>query len=492
MSGLGQRPTGSPAQQRFIGWLERSLTAIPGVQLGSVPYSVDRWVGHGVGLRAGAAGSSLSNVRSSGAVPYAKPTPRGGIGGRLVYVPPGQALAGMDLKGKIVVRDAVPGTVPSAAFRAVEWFEWDPAGTLLTDAGGNYERDFAGYNQRVTDLLDAAATGAGGLVFVHGFPTAQVRDQYAPYEGVHWRVPALYVGADEGARLKRLAAADGSGRVTIRAADVRSPTRTVVATLPGASDERFVIESHTDGMNAIWDNGPIAILALARHFAALPRACRPRTLQFVFTTGHLYQRLLGGADRGGGAEQEAKQLDADYDRGTLALVFAMEHLGAREYAAQPRSNGPGRVLAPTGRSELNTLFVGESPLLVGAVDNQVVSHDLRRTFVLRGADAPGATIPPHNSYGGEGGAYQQHLLPTIALVTGPWTLYNPAFGMEAIDGNLMRQQTLLFSDLIHQLGSVPAAAMGGGYLGYRAARGVVCGSAFATLGLTRCPGSPYG
>jgi hypothetical protein len=64
--------------------------------------------------------------------------------------------------------------------------------------------------------------------------------------------------------------------------------------------------------------------------------------------------------------------------------------------------------------------------------------------------------------------------------------------MEAIDGNLMRQQTLLFSDLIHQLGSVPAAAMGGGYLGYRAARGVVCGSAFATLGLTRCPGSPYG
>jgi hypothetical protein len=172
-------------------------------------------------------------------------------------------------------------------------------------------------------------------------------------------------------------------------------------------------------MNAIWDNGPIAILALARHFAALPRACRPRTLQFVFTTGHLYQRLLGGADRGGGAEQEAKQLDADYDRGTLALVFAMEHLGAREYAAQPRSNGPGRVLAPTGRSELNTLFVGESPLLVGAVDNQVVSHDLRRTFVLRGADAPGATIPPHNSYGGEGGAYQQHLLPTIALVTGP-------------------------------------------------------------------------
>ena len=49
-------------------------------------------------------------------------------------------------------------------------------------------------------------------------------------------------------------------------------------------------------------------------------------------------------------------------------------------------------------------------------------------------DAPAPKIPVHNSFGGEGTEYQQHLLPTISLVTGPWTLYNPAFGMEAIDG----------------------------------------------------------
>jgi hypothetical protein len=281
--------------------------------------------------------------------------------------------------------------------------------------------------------------------------------------------------------------------VTIRARDVRSATRTVIATLPGVSDERMVVESHTDGMNAIWDNGPIAILALARHFAALPRECRPRTLQFVFTTGHLYQHLMGTADRGGGAEQEARQLDKDYDTGSIALVLALEHLGAKEYAAVPRSDGgPGRELKPTGRTELNTLFAGESPVLVRALDEQVVKHDLRRTFVLRGSDAPAAKIPPHNSFGGEGTEYQQHLIPTIALVTGPWTLYNPAFGMEAIDGELMRRQTLIFADLMHALASQPAAALGGGYLGERAARSLVCGSAFATLGLARCAGDPYG
>jgi hypothetical protein len=481
MAGFGRRPTGSRAQAGFVDWLERSLRAIDGVQVASVPYAIDRWAERAASLRVDG-----TRVPISGAVPYAKP---GDVTAPVAYVPPGTALTAANAKGRIVVRDAVPGSVPYAAFRAVEWFEWDPDGSLATDAGGTYERDFAGYNQRITDLQDAAKAGAAGLVFVHGFPRAQVQGQYAPYEGQHWGVPAVYVGVDEGERLKR----GGTARIALAARDVRSPIRTLVATLPGISDERMVVESHTDGMNAIWDNGPIAILALARHFASLPRECRPRTLQFVLTTGHLYQRLMGGADRGGGAEQEAKQLDRDYDKGTVALIFAMEHLGAREYAAVARPSAlPGRELKPTGRNELNTMFVGESPLLVQAVDREVVNHDIRRTFVLRGADAPAAMIPPHNSYGGEGGAYQQHLLPTIALVTGPWTLYNPAFGMEAIDGGLMRQQTLLFGDLMHELASTPAAALGGGYLGYRAARGLICASAFATLGLTRCEGDPYG
>jgi len=485
MASLGRRPTGSAAQQRWIGWLERRLREVKGLDVGSVPYDIDRWAEGGAGLRAGG-----TEVPISGAVPYAKAATQSGP---LVYVPAGTALTADAVKGKVVVRDAVPGTVPSAAFRAVEWFEWDPDGTLLADAGGNYERDFAGYNQRVIDLEDAAKAGAAGLVFVHGFPREQVRGQYAPYEGTHWKVPAVYVGVDEGERLKRLAAGSAPARVAIKAKTVRTTTRTLIATLPGVSDERFVIESHTDGMNAIWDNGPIAILALARHFAALPRECRPRTMQFVFTTGHLYQHLVDDKDRGGAAEQEAKQLDADYDKGSIALVFALEHLGAREYAAQPRDGGkPGRVLKPSGRTELNTMFVGESPVLVRAVDEQVVNHDIRRTFVLRGADAPAAKIPPHNSYGGEGGAYQQHLIPTIALVTGPWTLYNPAFGMEAIDGDLMRRQALLFADLMHGLAGESATAMGGGYLGYRAARSLVCGSGLATLGLARCAGDPYG
>jgi hypothetical protein len=493
MARIGERPSGSANQGKFISWLQQQFARIPGMRLDSIPFPINRWTETGAGLAAGGSSASLSTLPIAGSVPYAKPTPSGGVTAPLAYVPGGTALTGTDLRGKIVVRDATPGSIPFAAFKAVEWFEWDPDGTLLQDQATNYERDFSAYTQRITDLQDAAKAGAAGLVFVHGFPRAQVRDQYAPYEGTRWELPALYVGADEGERLKRLAASNGSARLELSAADAHVTTPTVVATLPGASPERFVLESHTDGMNAIWDNGPIAILQLARYFAKQPMECRPRTLQFVFTTGHMYQRLVGGIDRGGSAEQYAKQLDKDYDQGSVALIFTIEHLGAREYAAVPRTDGgPGRVLRKSGRSEMSTMFAGESPVLIDAIVRAIASRDVRRSYLLRGSDAPAPTIPFHNSFGGEGTAYQQHLLPTISLVTGPWTLYNPAFGMEAIDGALMRKQSLVFADLIEGLAGTPAPALAGAYPGYRTLRSGLCASGLATMGFTRCDGDPYG
>jgi hypothetical protein len=236
------------------------------------------------------------------------------------------------------------------------------------------------------------------------------------------------------------------------------------------------------------------MLALARHFAALPLACRPRTLQFVFTTGHLYQHLVAGSsDRGGSAEVEAKLLDQGYGDGNVAMVFALEHLGAKEYAAVARTDGgPGRRLQPTGRSEVNTFFTGNSPVLVSTIMHAVVARDLGRTYVLQGADAPGPHLPAHETFGGEGTAYHQHLIPTIALVTGPWTLYNPAFGMEALDFDLMRTQTMIFSDMIQSVAGVPTSALGGGYVAERTARDTLCSSGLALMGFVRCRNDPYG
>jgi hypothetical protein len=116
-------------------------------------------------------------------------------------------------------------------------------------------------------------------------------------------------------------------------------------------------------------------------------------------------------------------------------------------------------------------FVSESPALVGSLIDQVVAHDLRRTVVLRGADAPAARFPPHVSYGGEGGPYRAHIVPTVAAITGPWTLFNPAFGLdELVDPALMREQTIAFGDLIHQVEQVPREVLAGADTAYRTGR----------------------
>lgn len=451
MAGFGERPTASPSHQSFIDWVEAQAGSIPGAQISHLDETIDRWLQTSASLEV-----DERPLRVAGAVPYAKPAD---VTAPVVYVPPGTALAGANVAGKVVVRDVVPGAIQLPVFLAVAYYVHDPA--LSFDWSSSYERDWISAGAIVTDLQQAAAAGAAGVVFVHQLPYEQVRGHYAPYTGDHWSVPAVYVGTDEGAATK----AAGTARVVVQAERADAPTRTVIATLPGKSPERISIASHTDGMNAVWDNGPIAILALARYFASLPLECRPRTLEFAFTSAHLHLAKAG-------AERYAAMLDEAYDEGTVALAIALEHLGAREYVAAPREAG-GRELKATGNSELFAIFSTESPALASSVIGNVVARDLRRSFVLRGADAPQAGIPPHRSYGGEGGPYHGHLVPTVAAITGPTTLFKPDFAMDDIlDVELMRRQAMAFGDLVLDVDDMPREVIAGADTAYRAVRGL--------------------
>jgi hypothetical protein len=479
MADYGPRPTGSRNHERFIEWLRERMSSLPGMQMETLGFDFDRWTERRSQIEL--LGGSRSSVRVSSAVPYAEATGAKGVTAPIAYVPAESEISDQDVGGKIVVRDFVPVSVPNAAFTALEWWSYDPDLTLTKTIADNYERDWLS-GQREVDLEAAAAGGAAGLVFVHGFPHEQVAGHYAPYPGIRWEVPAVYVGADEGEQLKQAASAGSSASLKLTAAEGPATTHALVATLPGASDERLVVASHTDGINAVWDNGPISMLAMAEHFASLPQECRPRTLQFIFTTAHLFQSLQGGT-----AWAFAQQLDAQYDQGSVAAVLAVEHMGARNYVAVPREGHPGRELVPSGLNEPNSFFIGESPTLIESVLQAVVSDDLRGTIALRGADLPGPYIPPHRSFGGEGGPYQRRLIPTIAFITGPWTLFNPAFSLDQVlDPELLRHQTLVFADIVHNLEVIPREALGGTYLGYREARSLICSSALADFGLAEC------
>lgn len=461
------RPTGSRAQRRLVDWLAARVRRTPGVRLRSLPYRIRRWDATSASLSAGG-----ERIPLAGPVPYSAGTGRAGVSAPLAVVEPGEPISAANARGRIVVRQADPGVVPYAVFfpGALGTWLWNPGGALDRDA--SFRGDFLNYNARVKDLRDAAAAGAAGLLFVKPLPRRQIRDHYEPYEGTRWGVPALFLGADEGRRLSELAAT-GTARATLRLRTTSTPTttRTLLATLPGRSEQRIVVDSHTDGTSAVEDNGPIAQLAMMRQLASLPRRCRARTVQFAFTTAHFFQRLTSPERRHGGAGDLARRLDREYDRGRVAGVVVLEHLGARHYETRPRADGVGGVRRLTRRPELLTVPVSPSPRLERAVRTVVRRHRLGPTALISGADGavPGRA-PRQCSFGGQGTPYNERLLPTVAPIAAPEPLYDPGSGLEGIDFRLMRAQTRAFTDLVLRMSVMPRQAIAGEVTGLRAER----------------------
>jgi hypothetical protein len=460
---LGVRPTGSPAQASYVAWIRSQLADVPGISMGEIPFTINRWSSDNAALRV-RAGSRVLTLPIAGPVPYSKPTGRRGVAGALTLVPADQPITAANAAGRVVVRPAPTGAVPNYDFLlpVVSWETYDPHNTI--DPLANFYGDFINYNARVADLRAAAAAGARAVLFVKDLPHGQIVDHYEPYEGTVWGVPGLWLGADEGKQITDALAAGGqpSARVVVDARLEQVVTPSVLATVPGQSPQRIVVDSHTDGTNAAEDNGPVAMVAMARYLASLPMACRPRTIQFVFSTAHFFQRVEDPAARDGAAERFARRLDADYDKGTVGGVVVLEHLGAIDYEGVPRADGgPGQVLRPTGLRAIQFAAVTPSPSLVGAVDAVVRGYDMQRTILLQGADAPGPTVPSHCSFGGEGTPYNRHLLPTVGVISAPQSLYDPAIGLEGIDFTVMRSELLGFTELVNRMAAMNQIALAG-------------------------------
>ncbi|MCP3805140.1 hypothetical protein NLX83_38335 [Allokutzneria sp. A3M-2-11 16] len=430
VASFGLRSTGSTAHERLVDWLEQRLRRTPGVKTASQELRILRWRPRGGDLAtAGSLTAADRPVTVAGAIPYSLPATREGA---LATVPRTERITAANAGGKVVLRD----------FPAV-------------DRGHTAEAELD------RDLIDAGLAGAAGLVIAFDLPHEQVKGYWDPHTGTHYRVPGVFVGVDEAERLKR--AAGAPVKIAVNARIDPASTRTLIATLPGQSEERIVLGTNTDGNTWVQENGTVAMLALADYFARLPKRCRPRTLEFVLATGHLHRSVEG-------TEHRARTLDKDYDEGTIAFAMTLEHLGTRELLPVPRTNGPGRELRFSGAVEQSAWFAG-NPLLAETANQSIKRRAVQRSFVLPGIDRPDpARVPPHCSFGGLGTHYQSHLIPTIATISGPWSLWAPSFGADAVDHARMREQVLVAGDNVLALDGVPREQIAGDYLAQRKAR----------------------
>jgi hypothetical protein len=224
-----------------------------------------------------------------------KPTPPGGITAEAVWVGVGAEadFLGRDVKDKAVIiySTFVPGGRSHSASDRANLFN---ANTRAAEKGAAI-------------IIDVMAVPGNG--------------QFQPEGGIR-TVPQMTLSQDEGFALRDRLGAGEKVNITLHL-DVPPLTNVQTAyhyaVLPGVSDEQIMIQIHTDGyFYAAEDNngGMASGLELARHYAALPRARRPRTMVWLLFPDHHHgevaHRMKGG-------------INETYPWDKVALKMTLEH-----------------------------------------------------------------------------------------------------------------------------------------------------------------------
>jgi hypothetical protein len=244
-------------------------------------------------------------------------------------------------------------------------------------------------------------------------------------------VAGVWVGPGAAARLKELARSGARATLTLDAEITpNAVSRTIYAELPGASRELLILNTHTDGPNAVEENGPIALLAFARRLTQLPASERRRSVLFLLASGHFVGPQVESTE--GFVKAHPDILER------TAAALAVEHLGAMEWADRPDG-----TYGPTGLPELSLIFTK---------NDRLAAHALA---VARGKDVRGAVVDPREfaHFFGEGRPLARAGVPTIGFLPAPsYLLASPPNGaIDRVDPKLMQVQIEMLAELLDRL-----------------------------------------
>ena len=255
-------------------------------------------------------------------------------------------------------------------------------------------------------------------------------------------LPSAWVSVS-GAKALRALEASGEPIIFKNLAKVTPNVRTAttIATLPGSTDETIILWTNTDGMNAIQENGSIAIINLMKYFARLPRSSRRRTISCVMSEGHLQLNHTQDV-------WWAKQRPDILEKAVASL--AMEHLGCREWVGDPVANS----YEPSGKPDITwafTLSDKDRPNQMAAIMKEALKGSrLARTVVTD--NSPFSFSPGLHPY-----AIAK--VPGIGYITtAPYFLAEDPEGRGHIDKlspDLYHDQVLTLARAIHLLDACP-------------------------------------
>ncbi len=463
---FGPRLTASPSHARYVSWLEQEFD-VAGLEL--LPcdgYTTDRWLAEDFGLTIGE-GPAAGPAKIATYYPRSLETPAQGVTGPLVYggTVPTLGASGTDLaalqaaierypseleswaqgiagaldggpRGSILLVDLpMPVPLTAAAFLPIATYLNWPGHTVADWAAVDYKRVWIEPGLSVP-LAPFQALGAAGVVFICDASFAALEGGYVPFTHGFEPLPALYVDRDTGRSLRAVAQARPKTTLTLTASRAPAPTHAVTAILPGRSDETLIFNTHTDGQGFAEENGGVAFLELARHFASLPAHQRlNRTLVFAAWPGHMVADL----------PQTQGWIDSHPDLvGRAAAALTIEHLGCSEWI-----DTVDRGYHPTGDAELFGIWTTQGKMFELTRDT-VAAHGIPKAALLR---------PPAQF--GVGAAFQSAGVPQIGAIAGPEYLLtvSPDGDLDKLDEHLASRQIAWLADLARQLDGTAAATL---------------------------------
>ena len=253
------RIAGTRYEAMTADWVQGKFRALGMEDVHRVPFDLPpQWMPQDWELAAAGGGEVLSFSTAYPASGSRMPNP---LNVEAVWVGIGTAadFAGRDVRGKAVVYQAMlaPGDMGNSA-------RIESVGPRARDAGAAMTIGIWGYAENMGVIQGSQAQET---------------------------MPGFSVGYEDGMRLRELIEA---GPVRISASidvDIVEglSSASQYGMLPGTTDETIIITAHQDGwFDAALDNasGLAVMVALAEHFAQIPREQRRRNMIFVGTAGH--------------------------------------------------------------------------------------------------------------------------------------------------------------------------------------------------------------
>ncbi|HKE73213.1 MAG TPA: M28 family peptidase [Acidimicrobiales bacterium] len=437
----GIRRPGYPADAWAEGWIAERFRAFGLERVRAEPIEVRRWEPTAWSLVVTAADGGRHAVDCF-PLPYARPTPPGGLDLDLVAWDDADPAA---VAGRAALRDVtltrLPGDLLARAGsapadpEAVAARIVDPGGTL----GEPHILPFGPEIMAVTDRVSAAG-GAAFVGVLRGYP-GDSHHYYVPYDAVDRPLPAVWINESAGGRLRDLLAAGPARAHLTVECDCRTVTsHNVVGELAGADDEVVMIGSHHDGPwnSAVEDGSGIAlVLAQAATWAAQPPEDRPHRLVFVLQGGH----MAGGAGLHGyiGAHRD--------ELGRVVLEVHLEHA-----ALEVGDDGP------SGRPVPRWWFTSRNPALEDGVVAALRAEGLDRSLLL----APDALGPQPTT---DGGYYHTEGVPIVNFLAAPHYLFDAMDTLDKVDVDNLVPLTRAAARIVAGTAGISAGAMRAGVVG---------------------------